>query len=136
MIKVWPAVCTDCGNTEEFNTAIRIAAKVNGLWKVNPETIELQDISFSECCKCKSQNIDRRGKCAECGADILISQSGDGDEGPICSLCASENYCECTGCGEYHRFSKIIHPSDDEWYCPYCARDRDLVPAGETICTQ
>lgn len=136
MITVWPAVCLACGNTEVFNTAIRIYAQVDGVWKVKPETIELQDIFHTECGKCGSTRVDRTGLCTECGASIHLSDAGDGDDGPICRLCASENYCECTGCGGYYRFSKIIHPSDDEWYCPNCACDRDLVPAGENICPQ
>ena len=119
-----PARCSDCGNTEEFDTKLRIRATVDGTWNLKPGTIHVLEILSESCLECDSRLIRRdepgSGLCTECGKPIADHDDYDGDDGPICASCFSENYCACTLCESGFRWQFITHRNDNEWLCPGC----------------
>lgn len=72
--------------------------------------------------KCETCNDNEKKKCKECGCSKCGGKN-DPDSILICDECQLGFHLKCVGLKEI--------PEDDEWFCPDCKNEDDIVKAGE-----
>jgi len=74
--------------------------------------------------KCESCHDNDRKKCKECGCQKCGGKDQQ-DEQILCDECDGAYHIKCLGL-------KAL-PDEDEWFCPQCKNDDDIVKVGEKV---
>eukprot|EP00092_Neocalanus_flemingeri_P024497 GFUD01026565.1.p1 GENE.GFUD01026565.1~~GFUD01026565.1.p1 ORF type:complete len:605 (+),score=218.89 GFUD01026565.1:105-1919(+) len=74
--------------------------------------------------KCEVCHDSEKKKCKECGCR-KCGGKGEQDQQVMCDECDGAYHIKCIGL-------KVL-PEDDEWFCPECKNDDDIVKAGEKL---
>ena len=74
--------------------------------------------------KCETCHDSEKKKCKDCGCR-KCGGKGEQDQQVMCDECDGAYHIKCLG-------MKVL-PEEDEWFCPECKNDDDIVKAGEKL---